>query len=522
MEDEEGVVTQEKKLEINGILANLKYNENNKEMVYSSIKRLRKILCLETENLPATISYIFVIGLIPFLIDLLKKYSKKSVDRDEKEVEVILSFDYYKKENQYHDLTYKDYIIVLETKILYEIVWSMANIASGSTDECLYLARRGVIPPLVSLLKKSNVGIIENCLWAICNLAGDNGLSRKNILDTDALETIVEIFYKINSLENIEDKSLLKHICWAFQQMFSILDISMERIILLLPVFDKTLDLLMQVMENLDVEEAIINICRPLVNLASSFNPQIFSYIRSFNFVDKMIQLLYHKTNDCLINNLALIFIGHIFQQYQEDDILRILNRNKGFLKYILKNVNLLSKNNESLNDLVWIIGNIVLNAPSIQLLIDSGIVKKLCNISTEHFERRISLKPRDDRDIIFTICKIILNSSPDQVLYMVDLGCIHYFSNYLFEMKNLHNRTIGIMLDCLVVFLERGKSFMDINEDNNGDGNDNNNNKDHNPMAQFFKNENLLSRMIKFKEIYLFTPEVDLIINSLINQIKN
>ncbi|KAG7396715.1 Importin alpha subunit (Karyopherin alpha subunit) (Serine-rich RNA polymerase I suppressor protein) [Phytophthora boehmeriae] len=67
-----------------------------------------------------------------------------------------------------------------------EALWALTNIAAGATDNTSVLLQNGVIPTLVSLLDSSNEEVLEQSVWVLGNLAGEEGLER--ILQVGELE----------------------------------------------------------------------------------------------------------------------------------------------------------------------------------------------------------------------------------------------------------------------------------------------------------------------------------------------
>jgi importin subunit alpha-6/7 len=63
-----------------------------------------------------------------------------------------------------------------------EATWILTNVASGSTIQCQSIIDKGGIPLFISLLLKENMGIVEQAIWAIGNIASDCSFYRDAIL----------------------------------------------------------------------------------------------------------------------------------------------------------------------------------------------------------------------------------------------------------------------------------------------------------------------------------------------------
>lgn len=59
-------------------------------------------------------------------------------------------------------------------KLQFEATWCITNIASGSSDNCQALIDKGTIPLLVQILNSPDPEIVEQAIWGLGNIAGDN------------------------------------------------------------------------------------------------------------------------------------------------------------------------------------------------------------------------------------------------------------------------------------------------------------------------------------------------------------
>jgi importin subunit alpha-6/7 len=85
-------------------------------------------------------------------------------------------------------------------KIQYEAAWCLTNLASGESNYVKVLVDHGVIEAMVNLLSCQSLEIIEQAIWCLGNMAGDNTKVRDKILMTKAIDPIANI---ILSMENL-------------------------------------------------------------------------------------------------------------------------------------------------------------------------------------------------------------------------------------------------------------------------------------------------------------------------------
>ena len=54
-----------------------------------------------------------------------------------------------------------------------ESTWILVNIASGTTTQCESIIAKGGLKVFVRLLSDNKLGVVEQAIWGIGNIAGD-------------------------------------------------------------------------------------------------------------------------------------------------------------------------------------------------------------------------------------------------------------------------------------------------------------------------------------------------------------
>lgn len=74
-----------------------------------------------------------------------------------------------------------------------EAAWCIANLASGTTEQCQCLVNKGAIPVVVDLFDSPYSTVIEQAIWAVANMGGDNSENRDELISYGILQRLVGI-----------------------------------------------------------------------------------------------------------------------------------------------------------------------------------------------------------------------------------------------------------------------------------------------------------------------------------------
>lgn len=92
---------------------------------------------------------------------------------------------------------------------LQDILWTLANIASGESSETLYMVQQGAIEYFMEWSTYSSENIYSQALWGLANIAGESSKFRDFLLDKGGLQRCLDIYYKRRETMKIETRRTL-------------------------------------------------------------------------------------------------------------------------------------------------------------------------------------------------------------------------------------------------------------------------------------------------------------------------
>ncbi|CEM29194.1 unnamed protein product [Vitrella brassicaformis CCMP3155] len=312
-------------------------------------------------------------------------------------------------------------------KVQYEAMWSLTNIAGGTSGQTQAVVEAGAIPPFVQLLSSPYDGVREPAVWALGNIAGDRQ-HRDLVLEAGVMEPLLKVLRESKEVSMVGTATwTLSNLCRGRPQpLFELVSPAVPVVAELIKRPDQDAEVLRQG-------------CRVLSHFTSERGDERIEAVVGSGVCGRLVELVGHDS--CEIQQPAVRTIGNIVagNDVQKQAIIEC-----GAIPALRA---LLSSPNENIRkEACWTFSNIMAGSreqrqrEQRQVVIESGGVPLLITIATTD-------TPGVKREALWAIINGVGLGSQQQVEYLVECGCVGPLCDLLVD-----GTEVAMLRDALLV----------------------------------------------------------------------
>lgn len=99
-------------------------------------------------------------------------------------------------------------------KLQFEAAWCITNIASGDHDHVNHLIAKGCVDSFIRLITNGNIEVVEQAVWGLGNIAGDNPRVRDLVISAGAVEPISNLLD-----QGPKTSSFVRNVSWTLANL---------------------------------------------------------------------------------------------------------------------------------------------------------------------------------------------------------------------------------------------------------------------------------------------------------------
>lgn len=245
-----------------------------------------------------------------------------------------------------------------DSEVIAQAIWCLNNLLAGQYNYSEEVAKTGVIPRLIQLLKLNDTNLTENIAYVFGNLIVENIEICKEVLNSPYLSYISSLEYPSTSL--------------AHSVAFSLASIAHHSTLLSLVNIAGILKLI----DDLYNQDPLTCISC-FINLTKSNGPVLSLAIES-NIAKKLTQGLKGTSQFC---KLSLLAIGNLSNGSIEQENFILNQRILDTFYEILKQVD-----QDCCKNIYWVLGNLAVGAPTTKILVSNHQISMEFEFALHHY----------------------------------------------------------------------------------------------------------------------------------------
>lgn len=322
--------------------------------------------------------------------------------------------------------------------IIFEASWALTNIASGDTHHTRSLVEYGALRVLVDLLEHPEDQIVEQCIWALGNIAGDGAEMRDLVIKAGAIQSILT-FVRGRAWNH---KSKLVNTTWVLSNLCRNKNPPPNEatVSTLLPVLVK----LMQHARELKSPEIAVDATWAITYLSDAANDLTDKLLATDGLLRMLVVQLQQKETNVITPTLRAVGNIVVGTDDQTDKVIQagVLGPCHHLLTFPKETI---------LKETCWMLSNITAGTvDQIQSVIDSNLIPSILNVLYQ-------ADFKSQKEACWAISNLISGGTPQQVAYLINVNAIPAVCSMLGVSDP---KVVAIALESLKRILELGREY--------------------------------------------------------------